>query len=82
MKQRYSKFLDKFRDGTAIFSDNTADVIQNSPILDAFYTTTISDTGASQLIFQDYFPQYSDKFIRVLDRFRETTKASLDSKTL
>lgn len=82
MKQRYSKFLDKFRDGTAIFSDNAADVIQNSPILDAFYTTTISDTGASQLIFQDYFPQYSDKFIRVLDRFRETTKASLDSKTI
>lgn len=82
MKQRYSKFLDKFIDGTAIFSDNAADVIQNSPILDAFYTTTISDTGASQLIFQDYFPQYSDKFIRVLDRFRETTKASLDSKTI
>ena len=82
MKQRYSKFLDKFMDGTAIFSDNAADVIQNSPILDAFYTTTISDTGASQLIFQDYFPQYSDKFMRVLDRFRETTKASLDSKTI
>lgn len=82
MKQRYSKFLDKFRDGTAIFSDNAADVIQNSPILDAFYTTTISDTGASQLIFQDYFPQYSDKFMGVLDRFRETTKASLDSKTI
>lgn len=82
MKQRYSKFLDKFRDGTAIFSDNAANVIQNSPILDAFYTTTISDTGASQLIFQDYFPQYSDKFTRVLDRFRETTKASLDSKTI
>lgn len=82
MKQRYSKFLDKFRDGTAIFSDNAADVIQNSPILDAFYTTTVSDTGASQLIFQDYFPQYSDKFNSVLERFRETTKASVDSKTI
>lgn len=82
MKQRYKKFLDKFEDGTAIFSDNAADVIQNSPILDAFYTTTVSDSGASQLIFEGYFPQYSEKFNEVLGRLRETTKANIDSKTI
>lgn len=82
MKQRYKKFLDKFEDDNAIFSDNAKDVIQNSPILDAFYTTTVSDTGASQLIFQGYFPQYSDKFNQVLEKFRETTKANVDSKTI
>lgn len=82
MKQRYKKFLDKFEDNNAIFSDNAKDVIQNSPILDAFYTTTVSDTGASQLIFQGYFPQYSDKFNQVLGKFRETTKANIDSKTI
>lgn len=82
MKQRYKKFLDKFEDGNAIFSDNAKNVIQNSPILDAFYTTTVSDTGASQLIFQGYFPQYSDKFNQVLGKFRETTKANVDSKTI
>lgn len=82
MKQRYKKFLDKFEDNNAIFSDNAKDVIQNSPILDAFYTTTVSDTGASQLIFQGYFPQYSDKFNQVLGKFRETTKANVDSKTI
>lgn len=82
MKQRYKKFLDKFEDSNAIFSDNAKNVIQNSPILDAFYTTTVSDTGASQLIFQGYFPQYSDKFNQVLEKFRETTKANVDSKTI
>lgn len=82
MKQRYKKFLDKFEDDNAIFSDNAKYVIQNSPILDAFYTTTVSDTGASQLIFQGYFPQYSDKFNQVLEKFRETTKANVDSKTI
>lgn len=82
MKQRYKKFLDKFEDNNAIFSDNAKNVIQNSPILDAFYTTTVSDTGASQLIFQGYFPQYSDKFNQVLGKFRETTKANADSKTI
>lgn len=82
MKQRYKKFLDKFEDNNAIFSENAKDVIQNSPILDAFYTTTVSDTGASQLIFQGYFPHYSDKFNQVLERLRETTKATIDSKTI
>lgn len=82
MKQRYKKFLDKFEDNNAIFSDNAKNVIQNSPILDAFYTTTVSDTGASQLIFQGYFPQYSDKFNQVLGKFGETTKANADSKTI
>lgn len=82
MKQRYEKFINKFEDNTSIFSDNAKNIIQNSPILDAFYTTTVSDTGASQLIFQNYFPQYSDKFNDVLGKLRETTKASIDSKTI
>ena len=82
MKQRYKKFLDKFEDGNTIFSENAKNVIQNSPILDAFYTTTVSDAGASQLIFQGYFPQYSDKFNQILERLGKTTRATIDSKTI
>lgn len=81
MRERYNKFLDKM-ETNPLFSGNAARVIDNSPILESFYDTTVSDMGASRRIFEGYFPHYSSAFSTILDRLRQTTKANLDSKTI
>lgn len=82
MNERYKKFIDGMNEGTLPFSEEAINIIENSPILEAFYDTTLGDGGASELIFRDYFPQYTETFKLVLERLRRTTKGSLDSKTI
>lgn len=82
MNERYKKFIDGMNEGTMPFSEDAVHIIENSPILEAFYDTTLGDGGASELIFKDYFPQYTETFKLVLERLRRTTKGSLDSKTI
>lgn len=84
MRERYKKFLDKMNDPfvPAPFSDNAVDVINNSSILKAFYETTAGDNGASQKIFENFFPHYSNMFLTTLGRFRQTTKSNLDSRLI
>lgn len=82
MNERYKKFIDGMKEGTLPFNDEAIHIIENSPILEAFYDTTLGDGGASELIFRDYFPQYTETFKLVLERLRRTTKGSLDSKTI
>lgn len=82
MNERYKKFIDGMNEGTLPFNEEAINIIENSPILEAFYDTTLGDGGASELIFRDYFPQYTETFKLVLERLRRTTKGSLDSKTI
>lgn len=82
MRERFNKFLQLMESDKKPFSDNAVHVIDNSPILSAFYETTVGDRGASRLIFEPYFPQYSPKFTELLSLMRETTKAQLDAKTI
>ena len=81
MRERYNKFLDKMENNPP-FNDNAKYIIENSPILEAFYDTTVSDRGASRLIFQDYFPHYGGMFSVVVERLRKSMKGQLDAKTL
>lgn len=83
MEDRLQRFLqDMKEEATAPFNAAAADLLKNSPILKAFYESTMGDRGLSKLIFKDYFPEYSPTFDSVLALLRETTKASLDSKTI
>ena len=81
MRERYNKFMDKMNDNPP-FSDSAKYVLENSPILNAFYDTTLSDRGAAKLIFQDFFPHYSDMFSMILSEMREAIKGNLDAKTI
>lgn len=81
MRERYRKFLDKMEDNPP-FNNNAKYVIENSPILNAFFETTVADGGASELLFKDYFPQYGGRFSSVLDRLRQRTKGQLDAKII
>lgn len=81
MRERYNKFIDKMED-TPPFSESAKYVLENSPILDAFYSTTLSDSGAARLIFQEYFPHYSDMFTLILEKMRGLVKGQLDAKTI
>lgn len=81
MRERYRKFLDKMEDNPP-FNENAKYVIENSPILNAFFETTVGDGGASELLFGDYFPHYGDKFNLVLDRLRKKVKGQLDAKLI
>lgn len=47
-------------------------VIQNDPILKAFFDTTVGEDGASQNIFKYFFPHYFGGFKNVLDIFKST----------
>lgn len=83
MEDRLQRFLqDMENDETAPFNPAAANLLKNSPILKAFYESTMGDRGLSKLIFKDYFPEYSSTFDSVLALLRETTKAPLDSKTI
>lgn len=93
MRERFNKFLQLMKSDKKPFSDNAVHILDNSPssssspkkptsILSAFYETTVGDRGASRLIFEPYFPQYSPKFTELLSLMRETTKAQLDAKTI
>ena len=81
MRERYRKFLDKMEDNPP-FNENAKYVIENSPILNAFFETTVADGGASELMFKDYFPHYGGRFTLVLDRLRQKTKGQLDARII
>ena len=70
---------------------SATEVIENDPILSAFYDTTVNDsetavkgvsTGASKAIFRHFFPHYYRGFQNVLKYFREnfTTNGRIPSK--
>ena len=46
-------------------------IIENDPILNAFYESTLGKNGASNVIFRNFFPHYWKGFQNVLDHFRE-----------
>ena len=52
------------------FTD-VADVINNDPILKAFYESTVDSEGASERIFKNFFPHYYEGFKNVKDYFQE-----------
>ena len=82
LQERYKKFMDRMESDAAPFSPSAIRVLENSPILNAFYDTTISDSGASRLIFEDYFPHYSPTFSSILDAVRSRIKGNLTSKQI
>lgn len=82
MKERYMKFLDRMESKEPPFNENAINVISNNPMLEAFYETTVGDSGASSTIFGKYFPHYSTAFSTVLNLLRGTTKGNIDSKTI
>ena len=79
MEDRYYRFIDNVLSGNTYFTQNVRDVINNSPLLKAFYENEMS---ASKLIFETYFPHYSRSFNEVLELLRDLTKTNLDSKTI
>ena len=81
MRERYEKFIDKMNDNPP-FNEEALQVIENSPILDAFFSTTVADGGASELIFKEHFPHYSSSFTILLERLRQSIKGQLDSKLI
>lgn len=67
---------------TAPFKESALYVIKNSPILSAFYDTTLGNEGAVKLLFQDYFPHFSVAFESCLETLRTFTKSTLDSAAI
>lgn len=57
------------RDDRGFTSPN--DVIKNDPILNAFYRYTMGEEGASQVIFEKFFPHYYPGFGKIKDTFQE-----------
>lgn len=81
MRERYKKFLDKMEDNPP-FNEEAMYVIENNPILQAFFDTTVADGGASELLFKGYFPHYGSRFSTLLERLRQNVKGQLDSKVI
>lgn len=81
MRERYKKFLDKMEDNPP-FNEEAMYVIENNPILQAFFETTVADGGASELLFKGYFPHYGSRFSTLLERLRQNVKGQLDSKVI
>ena len=82
MEERYNKFLDDMHSLNPPFKPSAALVIRNSPILSAFYESTLGDYGACEKLFAPYFYQYSDKFKVILSAMRNYIKSNLDSDTI
>lgn len=78
--QKYNDFITKVIDGKTCFyiptSDkeiytNPGEVVNNDPILQAFFECTYGENGASRKIFEEYFPHYLPGFQSILTTFRE-----------
>lgn len=78
--QKYNDFITKVKDGKTCFyiptSDkeiytNPGEVINNDPILSAFFDSTYGENGASRKIFEEYFPHYLPGFQSILTTFKE-----------
>lgn len=82
MRERYNKFKQLFVDGNNLFSESAADIIENSPILSAFYDTTVSESGASSKIFGQHFPHYTNSFLNVLSRLTSYIRSTPDAKLI
>lgn len=75
---RVNKFIDGI--GGSVFYEptdsenftNAAEVIDNDPILKAFYSATIGPKGASETIFKNFFPHYFQGFRYVIKAFSDT----------
>ena len=62
------------------FTDPAA-VITNDAILNAFFSNTLGENGASKRIFENFFLHYSQGFMNVRDYFKANyLKGKLDSK--
>ena len=73
---RYKQFINKVLTGDTCFynpkSDSeeytdAADIVENDPILSAFYNTTTGENGAAHKIFSEHFPHYAKGFQEILD---------------
>ena len=82
MTRRKQRFDDSFDGDNPTFSENAKHIIDNSPILNAFYSTTVGSDGAAARIFERWFIHYSDAFKNIIKYWEETTKSPLDEKTL
>ena len=83
MENRKNHFINEVMNSdNPPFSYEAKYVIENNPILEAFYETTVGENGASKLIFQNHFPHYSAGFQSLLQQLTQVVKAPLDSKTI
>ena len=93
MDKRFKRFKDLFKDVQSkpkddpanfkIFNSKTENVLENSPILNAFHKFTVAQGGAAELAFAPWFIQYTYKFREeLLPYWEQTTKAPLDEKTI
>lgn len=62
---------------------NPAHIIENDPILEAYYNCTVGTLGASKTIFENFFPHYYPGFLRLKKHFKENyvKGGRLDSAT-
>lgn len=84
LERQYDQFMnvDMRNSETAPFSKEALDVFNNSPILNAFYNSTIGPKGAQRQIFQDYFPHYSSGFENLMNNLADGMNSDLDAKTI
>ena len=92
LEEKYLKFKQLQNSNRAPFSiGGTGDIIENSPILKAFYQTTVKssssyldkrNSGLAERIFKDYFVHYTDEFKDLLSVIRLRMKSNLDSKSI
>lgn len=93
MEERKLKFEELMASDNPPFSSNAIDVIDSNPILNAFYHATVGHGlsqnvdgtwkgSASELMFKEHFPHYTDTFRELLNMLNTVTKAPLDVKII
>lgn len=83
MKNRVNKFKDLMKDeDSAPFNSEAIKVIDNNPILSAFFENTVGDEGAAEKMFSPYFPHYSTTVEGLINSIVDNTKSPLDAKTI
>lgn len=83
MKNRVNKFKELMKDkNNAPFNEEAIKVIDNNPILSAFFENTVGDEGAAEKMFSPYFPHYSTTVEGLINAIVSNTKSPLDAKTI
>lgn len=72
--------VNTFKNRNTIFSENVKDVIDNSPILKAFYESSYGENGLSRKLLEDYFPHWDYEVTEILSAIERGIKGHLTAE--
>ena len=81
-RQKVQSFFDKVSAGRSVFSDNTANIISDMPILNGFYEGTVGLDSVTHDLFSNFFIEETPEFSSLIKRLGHNMHTNPNSKLI